>query len=382
MAAVENAAKSAGVRAKGKDAAGAPLCVELFAAPPTHARFLSTASSMKTTPIPIYAGVDGGGTKTRALVVAPDGRCLAHAVGDSSNINTAGAESAAANLEATLCNAVEDIGLAPNYAAAFFGMAGVNDSSAARLVTDLVNGFSTVKISGFEVANDTRALHAATFGVGSGIVLIVGTGSKCYGRADDGREWEAGGVDYLVSDEGSAHDIAVRGIKAALRAVDGRGPATSLERLIFTALRLSEYGEISQRLHQDSLENPGHPMTKAEIASLAKYVTQACAEGDAVARQVVVDALDSVLETVVAVARKLGFPSEGLQVGITGGVILNEPGAGIFKERLQKALPGAVTLVPGIPPVAGAAVRALALGGVAVTPAVIERLRSTLPEGL
>ncbi|MDR1497806.1 MAG: hypothetical protein LBS59_05265 [Puniceicoccales bacterium] len=337
---------------------------------------------MKNTPTPIYAGVDGGGTKTRALVVAPDGHCVAHAIGESSNINTAGVASAADNMESVLAKAAEKNGLAPNYAAVFFGMAGVNDSTAARLVTNLVNQFSTVKMSGFEVANDTRALHAATFGVGSGIVLIVGTGSKCYGRTNDNREWEAGGVDYLVSDEGSAHDIAVRGIKAALRAADGRGPATALERIIFTALRLSEYGEISQRIHQDSLENPGQPMTKAEIAALAKYVTQACSEGDAVARQVVVDALDSVIETVVAVAHKLGFSPEGLQVGITGGVILNEPGASIFKERLQKALPGAKTLVPRIPPVAGAAIRALALGGVAVTPAVIERLRSSLPEGL
>lgn len=337
---------------------------------------------MNTFPSPLYVGVDGGGTNTRALVVAPNGRCLAFAIGGSSNINTAGPQAAATNMETTLAAAAAKLGTAPNYAAAFFGMAGVNDSSAQRAVTQLVTDFSKVKISGFEVANDTRALHAATFGLGSGIVLIVGTGSKCYGRAEDGREWEAGGVDYLVSDEGSAHDLAVRGIKAVLCAIDGRGPSTTLRSLIFDALKLTEYGQISQRLHQDSLENPGQPMTKSEIAALAKFVTQACQDGDAVARQVVVDALNSVLETVVAVAKKLGFPSKGLQVGITGGVILNEPGASIFRERLEKALPGAETLVPQIPPVAGAALRALALAGVAVTPEVVERLRSTLPEEL
>ncbi|MDR1816686.1 MAG: hypothetical protein LBR07_00555 [Puniceicoccales bacterium] len=330
---------------------------------------------------PLYAGIDGGGTKTRALVIAPDGHCLALAVGDSSNINTAGAAVAAANLEATLRDAAAQIGVPPNFAAAFFGMAGVNDSSAARAVTELVAGFQTVRFSGFKVDNDTRALHAATFGVGSGIVLIVGTGSKCYGRSADGREWEAGGVEYLVSDEGSAFDLAIRGIKAALRAIDGRGPATALRTMIFDALKLSEYGQISQRLHQDSIEHPGQPMTKTEIASLAKYVTQACADGDAVARKVVEDALDSVIETVTAVARKLEFAPGGLRVGITGGVILNEPGATIFQERLQLALPGAETLVPEVPPVAGAALRALALGGAAVTPEVTARLRASLPSG-
>ena len=333
---------------------------------------------MSFTPTPLYAGVDGGGTRTRVLVVAPDGSCRAFATGGSSNINTAGPQAAAENLEATL-HAATGTGETPAYAAAFFGMAGVNDSSAARLLTSLVSAFAKVKISRFEVANDTRALHAATFGVGSGIVLIVGTGSKCYGRTADGREWEAGGVDYLVSDEGSAHDIAIRGIKAALRAKDGRGAPTMLEQLIFDALCLSEYGEISQRLHQDSLETPGQPMTKAEIASLAKYVTQACLMGDTVARTVVEDAMDSVLETVVAVARKLNFPANGLKLGITGGVVLNKPGAEIFEQRLQRVLPGAVTQVPQIPPVAGAALRALALGGVEVTPSVIGQLKSTLP---
>ncbi|MDR0535029.1 MAG: hypothetical protein LBG65_01510 [Puniceicoccales bacterium] len=336
---------------------------------------------MKSFNVPVYAGVDGGGTNTRVLLVAPDGGCLALANGGASNINTAGPEAAATNIEATLASAAGSLGAKPDYAAAFFAMAGVNDTTARDVVTTLVNDFQRVRISGFEVANDTRALHAATFGVGSGIVLIVGTGSKCYGRAGDGREWEAGGVDCLVSDEGSAHDIAVRGIKAALRAMDGRGPATSLQKRLFDALQLSEYGQISQRLHQDSLENPGHPMTKAEIAALARHVTQSCQEGDAVARQVVVEALDAAIETVVAVAKKLEFASQGLQVGITGGVILNEPGASIFRERLEKALPGARILIPQIPPVAGAALRALALGGVNVTPDIIANLKKTLPVG-
>lgn len=341
--------------------------------------FIVSLFLMSFTPSPLYAGIDGGGTRTRVLAVSSDGSCRAFATGNSSNINTAGPKAAAENLEATLSAATQsDQGISA-CTAAFFGMAGVNDSSAARLLTKLVAAFDKVQISRFEVANDTRALHAATFGLGSGIVLIVGTGSKCYGRTADGREWEAGGVDYLVSDEGSAHDIAIRGIKAALRAKDGRGTPTMLEQLIFDALRLSEYGEISQRLHQDSLENPGQPMTKAEVASLAKYVTQACLMGDAVARTVVEDALDSVLETVVAVARKLDFPATGLKLGITGGVVLNEPGAEIFKQRLQRVLPGATTQVPQIPPVAGAALRALALGGIQVTPTIIERLKASLP---
>jgi N-acetylglucosamine kinase-like BadF-type ATPase len=336
---------------------------------------------MKTAPTPIYAGIDGGGTRTRVLTVAPDGRCLSLAIGGSTNINSAGPGIAAINLEDTLIDAADAAQVPANYAAAFFGMAGVNDSSAARMVSGLVSDFKTVKISGFEVANDTRALHAATFGIDSGIVLIAGTGSKCYGRSADGREWESGGVEYLVSDEGSAFDLAIRGIKAALRSMDGRGKKSQLEKLIFDALKLSEYGEISQRLHQDSLENPGQPMTKTEIADLAKYVIEAWRNDDAVAKQILHDSMTSVVETVVAVAKKLELPSRELKVGITGGVILNEPGSGVFRECLQDVLPGATIVVPQIPPVAGAALRAMVLGGVPVTRDVMQRIKDTLPEG-
>ncbi len=330
---------------------------------------------------PLFAGIDGGGTRTRVLIVAPDGRCVTLALGESTNINSAGAGIAAINLENALIDAANQAKSPANFAAAFFAMAGVNDSTAARHVSDLIGKFKIANISGYEVANDTRGLHAAAFGVDSGIVLIAGTGSKCYGRAADGREWEAGGVEYLVSDEGSAFDLAIRGIKAALRSMDGRGEKSMLENLIFGELHLTEYGQISQRLHQDSLTNPGQPMTKTEIAALARLVTGAVQQGDNVAQKVLEDSMDSVVETVVAVAKKLNFEPEKTRVGITGGVILNEPGASVFKKSLQKALPGASVVVPQIPPVAGAALRALALGGVPVTPDVIKNLKNTLPEG-
>ena len=329
----------------------------------------------------LYAGIDGGGTRTRVLAVWADGSCAALALGNSSSINAAGREIAAVNLEATLFEAAEKAGSEPRFAAAFFGMAGVNDSTAAYLVGNLIREFPEVTVENFEVANDTRALHAATFGVDSGVVLIGGTGSKCYGRAADGREWEAGGVESLLGDEGSAYDLAIRGMKAAVRSMDGRGPKTMLEETLFRALRLSEYGEISQRLHQDSLENPGQPMTKTEIAAYARYVTEAWEAGDAVAKEIFETSMASAVELVAAVARKLEFSSATLRVGITGGALLNEPGNGVFRRKLAEALPGATVVVPEIPPVAGSALRALAMGGITLTPEVVENLKRTLPAG-
>jgi hypothetical protein len=81
---------------------------------------------------------------------------------------------------------------------------------------------------------------------------------------------------------------------------------------------------------------------------------------------------------VTTVVDKLGIPAEEARLGITGGVILNEPCGGIFRKKMENAVPGIKIVVPELPPVVGSAIRALALGGIEITPAVTERLRSGL----
>lgn len=328
----------------------------------------------------IYAGVDGGGTKTRALIVTEDGICCECAHAGASNPNTAGTDAAVKNLVQALRAGTEKIGAKPEFEAAFFGLSGVNDSVAASYFTKRLAKESEIVLHNFLVENDTRSLCAAAFPASSGIVLIAGTGSKCYGRTSDGREWEAGGYDFHVSDEASAFDLARRGLIAAVRAADGRGEPTLLKEMLFNELQIAETGQISQRLHQDSLKNPGKPMTKDEIAALAIFVDKAFLSGDAVAKQILESAMADLVIMVQTVARKLELSEEPLRIGITGGVILNEPCKTIFTNAMKKAAPNCEIFVPENPPVLGAAMRALSLGGVVLTPKVMENLKRSFKE--
>ncbi|MGF0068770.1 N-acetylglucosamine kinase [Candidatus Spyradosoma sp. SGI.093] len=321
-----------------------------------------------------YIGIDGGGTKTRALAVSEDGICRGYALAGASNPNSVGAEKALENLHRAVVDAAKSAGTPPVFETGFFGISGVNDSVSARALHEKIAAFDDVKIANFRVENDTRSLCAATFGTRGGIVLIAGTGSKCYGRSDDGREWETGGYDFHVSDEGGAFDLARRGLTAAVRAADGRGEPTSLKDTFFRELQISEVGQISQRLHQDSLKHPGEPMSKDEIAALAVFLDEAYLAGDAVAKKILEGAMDDLATMVETVARRLDMPSETLRLGITGGVILNEPCATIFRTALEKRFPRCEIVRPKLQPVVGAAIQALALGGVAVTPEVQLRL--------
>ncbi len=327
-----------------------------------------------------FVGIDGGGTKTRALIVSSDGICRGNALTGASNPNSVGAEAALANLRRALLNAAKSAGGNADFEAGFFGISGVNDSVSAKDLREKISAFADVSVANFLVENDTRSLCAATFGMRSGIVLIAGTGSKCYGRTEDGREWETGGYDFHVSDEASAFDLARRGLIAAVRAADGRGEPTMLKDLLFGELQILETGQISQRLHQDSLKNPGKPMSKDEIAALARFVDKACLAGDAVAAEILESAMQELVKMVTTVVRKLEIPENEVRLGITGGVILHEPCGGIFRRAMTAAVHGIEIVEPTFPPVVGAAIRALSLGGIAITPDVVENLKLTFPK--
>ncbi|MBQ6704412.1 MAG: hypothetical protein IJN19_00180 [Opitutales bacterium] len=324
-----------------------------------------------------FVGVDGGGTKTRALIVSADGTRRGSALAGASNPNSVGAEAALANLRRALIDAAESAGIEPHFEAGFFGISGVNDSVAARYLREKIAAFEGVSQNRFLVENDTRSLCAATFGMHSGVVLIAGTGSKCYGRTEDGREWETGGYDFHVSDEASAFDLARRGLTAAVRAADGRGAPTVLKEILFRELQISETGQISQRLHQDSLKNPGKPMSKDEIAALARFVDEAYLAGDPVAKEILESAMEDLVKMVTTVIAKLEIPAGTARLGITGGVILHEPCGGIFRKKMELAVPGIEIVEPELPPVVGAAIRALSLGGIEITPEIMANLRGS-----
>ncbi|MCR5183421.1 MAG: hypothetical protein K6B46_01800 [Opitutales bacterium] len=308
-----------------------------------------------------FIGVDGGGTKTRALVVDANGNVLGSSLKGASNPNSVGKAAAKENL----ITAMQDALAAANVTepvTAFCGISGVNDHRTAREFENKILQDGRIQFEKLRIENDTRSLCAAAFGLESGIVIIAGTGSKCYGRTTDGKEWETGGYDFHVSDEGSAFDLARSGIRAAVRAADGRGPDTILREIIFKELQIEEVGQISQRLHQNSLKKPGFAMTKDEIAALAILVDKAAVAGDAVAREILDNAMHDLVLMVKTVAQKTEMDKiKTLRVGITGGVITHEPCASLFKKALEKDFPGCEIFKPEEEPVVGATIRARAL---------------------
>lgn len=187
------------------------------------------------------------------------------------------------------------------------------------------------------VCSDSITSHAGALNAGPGVVLAAGTGSVAIGLSSAGELVRVGGWGPVLGDEGSGGWIGVAGLRAALRAFDGRGPDTGLRQ---AAVKL--FGEL-ERLPAAMGDNP------ARVAGgFAPEVARLCAAGDPVAARIMEEAAEELAEAVITAARRLGEPV--IPVAITGGLAdvgpaLLDPlsralAAADIGLRLQRALGG------------------------------------------
>ena len=311
----------------------------------------------------IVAGVDGGGTNTRAVLVTEDGAILGTGAAGPSNYDDVGVDAAKASIRSALREAWQRTGEAPRSCdAVFLGMAGVVSPIDRATIRKIATELRMAPPEKIGVDHDIRISLAGSLAGDEGIALIVGTGSSCYGRRNDGREWRAGGWAHLLDDVGSGYYLGLQAMTAAVRDTDGRGAPTALRARVQASLKLSDMQDIMRRLYH-------YGMSRAEIAALAPLVIEVAAAGDAIAYEIITRGVNELALMVKTVAEKLEFLPDKVLVSVTGGVAHSEP---IYKEPLYAAIrqsvPTAQIVEPKLSPVLGAAL--LALESLSVMPTI------------
>lgn len=147
------------------------------------------------------------------------------------------------------------------------------------------------------VMNDVALAREAAFASGAGVLALAGTGAMAWAKAEDGREAKVGGWGFLFGDEGGGFDLGREGLRAASRAADGRGPATSLAVAAPTSLGVATMGDAVRVLAGDLTR------LRRSVAALAPVVLDAAA-ADPVAADLVRAAARHLVEQ-VATARTL-----------------------------------------------------------------------------
>ena len=169
--------------------------------------------------------VDLGKTGCRAALWLGETRTEAEGAGTPGLASAGGAAAAEAAALAVLRALLRDAGMA-RADHVIVGAAGALAAPevAAALAGRLGGALST---EGVAVTSDVVAAHAGAFGGGPGVTLAIGTGSVSLALAH-GAAGRADGWGPLLGDEGGGGWIGTRGVRAALRAAEGRGPGTAL----------------------------------------------------------------------------------------------------------------------------------------------------------
>jgi N-acetylglucosamine kinase-like BadF-type ATPase len=289
--------------------------------------------------------IDGGASRTRCIAIQRSGRILGKAESGPSNHLQQSDES----IEQRLAEVTERTLQAANISKSDItclsaGLAGVDyDGYGAEPMNKLFHrlGFTQCLVHG-----DMVIAHAAALGMQPGIVVIAGTGSVILGIDDTGRRVRVGGWGPLYGDEGSAQHIAAAALRAAARAHDGRGPATTLLEALTRALSLPDFRSSISILYGPNAQN---------IASLCKVVHQIADTGDPVAHSLFATAGDELAEGVATAATRLHRENLPLLISYQGGVAEHCPLlVECMREHLAERLPHAQLVPPRWRPVIGA----------------------------
>lgn len=309
----------------------------------------------------LVIGVDAGGTGTRAAVADPTGRVVGLGESGPGNPGDVGGRGVSEAIAGAVSGAFAAAGIPrTGVDAVFLGVAGVATESERAVVRGVAERLALAPPGRIAVDHDLRAAHAGALGGGPGMVLIVGTGSCCYGRDAEGREQRAGGWGFRLDDGGSAADLGRRALVAAIRESDGRGARTCLTRAVLDAL-----GAASLREVLPMLERGGE--TRCVLAGLAPAVTAAAHGGDEAARSIIERGAGELALMVRAVRDGLcsGSPGASLPLAMVGGVLR---AGDVVVEPLRRAVlaqvPACRIVRALLPPVLGAVLLALrAVGG-------------------
>lgn len=267
-------------------------------------------------------GIDAGGTKTRALFADEAGRVLGGALGGGANLRTHGE----LEVEKVLHLVIEEASAAGNSVpdAVALGIAGADrpaDEAQLRGILRRI-GFRDRVV----VTNDARIAFIAGSPERVGLALVCGTGSIAWGRNSRGEIARSGGWGWHVGDEGSGFWIGERAIRAVLRAVDGRGPATSLDRA------LSEHFEIA-RPEQILYAIYDREFPRTRVAKFAPRVEEAALAGDRVAQSILSDAARELVAAATSVRERLRLEEAPYDVVLSGGTFAAVPGLAGEVER-------------------------------------------------
>ncbi len=319
--------------------------------------------------------VDGGNSKTLAVVADEGGNVLSLRRGGGSNYQTLGVKQSSLVLSRTVKEALQGAGLKSVHAACY-GLSGADRGKDFAVFRKIIRGFDPAKRS--VLVNDTLLALRAGTDDGVGVALIGGAGSNCIGMNRRGRIKKAWGLGPLTGDQANAGALALDAVVAAMKGIDGRGPRTALEPKLRRALGVRALEDVIEFEFRDRSRD-------FDFGALAPLVFEAANEGDREALRILREHGEAAGEAALAVLRGLFSPRQSVRL-VLGGSVLQKGGnpalvKAVFK-KVARQFPRVRMTVLADPPVLGAVLRAMDEARIKATGETREKIRDGLDKKL
>jgi N-acetylglucosamine kinase-like BadF-type ATPase len=296
--------------------------------------------------------VDGGGSKTDAVLLRRDGTILGAARTPTKEFDQHGGDAHMRQIMDAVVAACLDADLDPDRRPVadlgVYCLAGADLPIDDRRILRWLRRIGVTREN--LVHNDTFAVLRAGADQTWGVGIVCGFGTNCSAVAPSGRTYRLPALGEVSGDWGGAGDLGRAALWHALRASDGRGPRTAFSRLVPARFGLRRPREVMEALYFGTL-------APDQLAELAPTVFRAARDGDGVAQSLVDRQADEVAIMATAAIRRLGMRALPVPVVLGGGIFRTDDRA--FFERIHAGIhavaPDAVVTVLTDPPVIGAA---------------------------
>lgn len=293
-------------------------------------------------------GIDGGATKSTAVVADLSGNVLAEVTGGPGNFLIIGVDKVAktlAELILDVCNEAEVN--SQNVEIVSIGLTGAGrQADADRIKNGLIECWNerySFPLKNVIVTSDARIALEGAFAGRPGIILIAGTGSIMFGKDRSGEMHRVGGFGRYIGDEGGGYSIGRCGLSAIAKSFDGRSSETKLASVVAEQFSISTPEDLINAIYKDNFD----------LAKVAPYVIQCAEEGDEVCREILRKEADELILHVKAIKNIIKL--RNVSLAFIGGLLSDENYyVKLLRKNIMQKVEGVNVIAPEHPPAYGA----------------------------
>jgi len=297
-------------------------------------------------------GVDGGGTKTVAVLANLEGKILARAKTGSTHPRNIGVKKAIENVALVIEKILPKEG---KILSTFLGLPAMEEEFKFKkeiIKKELLKHKEIWPIFKGKVIVESDQLAGFRSGTDEkdGVVLVAGSGSVCHGWKDR-KEAITDSCGYL-SEVGSAFPVGQKVLRAVFKNLDGRGKKTLLTKLLFQKLRVRDKKGLIRKIYSKK------PIEI--IPYLSIFCDMAAEKEDKTAKNILIEVGRELTLSANTAIKRLNFQNKKFPLVLIGSMFESKIILDTVKKEVKKFAPKVEFIRPKTEPVIGAVKLALA----------------------